>query len=48
MGGSWAQSIGGNEPCSPMDTLCVSEDKCCQNLFCDKRRVQCSVRDVAS
>jgi hypothetical protein len=42
------QSMGGNEPCSHEDTLCVSDDKCCQGLFCDKRRVQRRTRDAAS
>jgi hypothetical protein len=45
---NWAQSLGGAEPCSPIDTLCVSDDKCCPGLFCDKRRVQGGMRDAAS
>ena len=32
---NWAQSMGGNEPCSPDGSVCISDDKCCSG-FCDK------------
>ena len=46
---SWMQSLGGSPPCSQVDTLCVSDDSCCQGLFCDKRRAdRCCLSDAAS
>jgi hypothetical protein len=42
------QSLGGSEPCSQVDTLCVSDDSCCQGLICDKRCVlpeRCGICD---
>ena len=44
----WMQSLGSNEACSHEDTLCVDDNKCCPDYFCDKRRVQRCVRDGAS
>ena len=31
----WSQSMGGQH-CDPEGSVCISDDKCCPGLFCDK------------